>query len=125
MRYVCVCLVIFFVACKNGPPPVPPFDGSKIEGRWIIVDAIRKNRNTQTINGAIFDISDTSLTHNLFGQDSTSKITWGPSSMITPTDTFYIDSSLDSILVLKCVLQRLPLRLSLKKINEALGEAIE
>lgn len=124
MRLVYLCLIILLFGCKSDPP-IPAFDGSKIAGRWIITDAVRKNRSTQTINGAIFEISDTTLVHNMYGQDSTFKISWGPHSMITATDTFFIETNLDSLLILTCVLQRFPFRLSLKKLKEYQSEELE
>ncbi len=126
MRLVFIGLMVAFFSCKNDPTLItPPFDSSLIAGRWVITDAMRKNRTTQTINGAILEISDTTLTHNMYGQDSTYSITWGSNYLISSKDTFFIEKNLDSLLILKCVLLRHPFRLSLKRLKEVQGEDLE
>jgi hypothetical protein len=83
----------------------------------MVVEAHRNNRLTQTVNGAIFSISDSELQHNLYGADSTYSITWGKESIITTSTSYKIESSQDSMLVLFTTLHEYPFRLSLKKIN--------
>lgn len=114
MRSLPVFLMILVFGCKSDPPT---YEKNKILGRWVVIEAHRNNRLTQTVNGAIFSITNSELQHNLYGADSTYPITWGKESIITSSTAYKIESSQDSMLVLYTTLQEYPFRLSLKKIN--------
>lgn len=113
MRLLPVFLVILGVGCKSEPPT---YDKNKVIGQWVVVEAHRNNRVTQTVNGALFSISDKDLKHNLYGQDSIYQIIWGKESINTPGSSYKIESSRDSLLVLYTTLHNYPFRLSLKRV---------
>lgn len=114
MRSLPVVFMVLVFGCKSDPPT---YEKNKILGRWMVMEAQRNNRLTQTVNGAIFSISETELEHNLYGVDSTYSITWGKEAMLTASSQYTIESSKDSILVLFTTLNEYPFRLSLKKIS--------
>lgn len=114
MRSLTLLILILFFGCKSDPPL---YDKNKVLGRWVVTEAQRNNRITQTVNGAVFSISEGELQHNLYGVDSTYVITWGKESIVTPTSHYTIESAQDSILVLNTTLHDYPFRLSLKKIS--------
>ena len=73
---------------------------------WLVTEALRNNKHTQTLNGAEFNISKDHLTHNLYGADSSYLIQWGQGYIYAPRDTFRIESIVDSFMVLQVLLQR-------------------
>jgi hypothetical protein len=115
MRIRLLIIALTILSCKQEKPP---FDSKKIEGRWIITEALRKNRATQTLDGAILSISHEQLTHNFYGTDTTMQITWGSDYMLVDTTHFKIEGYLDSLLILSFNVKQYPFRLTLKKLNE-------
>jgi len=114
MRSLPFLVMIILTGCKSEPPT---YEKNKILGRWMVIEAHRNNRPTQTVNGAIFSISNQELQHNLYGADSTYAITWGKEAILTSVSSYTIESQQDSMLVLFTTLQEYPFRLSLKKID--------
>jgi len=100
------------LGCKSEPPL---FDKNKVKGTWIVTEASRNNRITQTVNGAVFKISDTELTHNLYGSDSSYAIQWSREAIVTGQAAYTVETAQDSLLVLATILHNFPFRLSLKK----------
>ena len=115
MRIIIFGFILISIGCKND---VPPFDAKTIEGRWMITEAMRKNRQTQTLDGAILSISQTQLTHNFYGTDTTLDITWGSNYMLADTNKYIIEAHLDSLLILKVNLQKFPFRITCKRLND-------
>jgi hypothetical protein len=115
MRVIVWGILLLWIGCKHDDPP---FDSKKIEGRWIVSEAKRKYRPTQTIEGAILSISHDTLSHNLFGTDTSLQISWGKNFMLADTTHYFIEASLDSILILNVSLQKYPFRITLKKLKD-------
>lgn len=113
-----ICLMLVGLAILSCKQEQPPFDSKKIEGRWIITEALRKNRATQTLDGAILSITHDQMTHNFYGSDTTMNITWGSNYMLVDTTHFKIEGYLDSLLILSFNVQKYPFRLTLKKLKE-------
>ncbi|MEP7321357.1 MAG: hypothetical protein ABI761_05535 [Saprospiraceae bacterium] len=115
MRVITWCILLLLIGCKHEDPP---FDSKKIEGRWIVSEAKRKHRPTQTIEGAIISITHDQLSHNLFGTDTAYQITWGKNFMLADTTHYFIEANLDSILILNVNLLKYPFRITLKKLKD-------
>ncbi len=113
MRVVLLCVWCgVMVGCRSEPPL---FDKNKVKGTWVVTEAIRNNKVTQTVNGAVFTISETQLTHNLYGADSSYKITWSREAILAGPAAYTVEAAQDSLLVLATILHNFPFRLSLKK----------
>ena len=106
--------ILATICCKQEAPAVV-YDSTKVEGNWLVTEALRNNKHTQTLNGAEFNISKDHLTHNLYGADSSYLIQWGQGYIYAPRDTFRIESIVDSFMVLQVLLQQHNFKFSLKK----------
>lgn len=114
LKYGLLSWLLASIGCKH-EVPVVAFDSTSIEGNWLVTEALRNNKHTQTLNGAEFNISRDHLTHNLYGADSSYQIQWGQGYIYSPHDTFHIESIVDSFMVLQVLLQRHNFKFSLKK----------
>ncbi|MEP7269783.1 MAG: hypothetical protein ABI844_19360 [Saprospiraceae bacterium] len=122
MRVMLFCFGILLIQCKNQDSKsihqTQSISRDLINGNWTVTNAIRNNRPTQTINGAIFTISEGKMTHNLYGIDKTYDFTMVDSTLLASDQTKYkIEFLTDSILVINTVLQTFHFKMSLKRID--------
>lgn len=120
MRVVLLCAWFgMMMGCRSEPPL---FDKNKVKGTWVVTEASRNNRITQTVNGAVFTISETELTHNLYGVDSSYKIIWSKEAILAGQAAYTVETAQDSLLVLATTLHHFPFRLSLRKTSHLPAE---
>ncbi len=101
-------------------------DSTKLYGRWTILDALRNNRPTQTITGAIFFIQPSQLTHNLLGTENVYQYQIKDSTLQASDQTYYkIEYLNDSLLIINTLIQNHRFKMSLKKLPEQTLELTE
>ena len=118
LRAVCFVCMYSWIACKVKSPVEEKKQLSKDQlfGHWIIQDAIRNNRPTQTINGAVFIIDSVQISHNIFGQDNQFLYQIADSSITTADQTiFNVEFLNDSLLMMNAYIQQYKFRFALKK----------
>ena len=130
MRLLTLPIVFILYCCKNNSASLGiakiQLDSTKLYGRWTILDALRNNRPTQTITGAIFDIQPNQLTHNLLGTDIEYQYQIKDSTLLASDQTMYrIEYLNDSLLIINTLIQNHKFKMSLKKLPEQTPELTE
>lgn len=120
MRLLALAVFFMFYNCKNKQVLTevvkPLLDTTKLYGRWMILDALRNNRPTQTINGAIFEINGNHIVHNLMGGENAYQFKIKDSTLHASDQTNYnIEYLNDSLLIINTMIQNYKFRMSLKK----------
>ncbi|MCC6815737.1 MAG: hypothetical protein IT267_04950 [Saprospiraceae bacterium] len=60
-------LLVSFVSCKKDIKPVLTHD--EIQGKWLVKEAYRNEKPTQTLSNAYYEFKDSLLSTNIFGND--------------------------------------------------------
>ena len=123
-------IVCTLYCCKNNSISIDIqkvlLDSTKLYGRWTSLDALRNNRPTQTITGAIFDIQPSQLTHNLLGTENVYQYQIKDSTLQASDQTYYkIEYLNDSLLIINTLIQNHRFKMSLKKLPEQTLELTE
>ena len=113
LYWICTLFISFSFTHCNISPNETELVKAKVIGRWTVNNALRNNRNTQTLNGAVMDISETQLIHNFYGIDSTYTISWKGQKIVANHDTFTIDVVQDSVMVVRVRLSNYNFKLSM------------
>lgn len=117
-RAVCILSFYLFIACKPKGPILEKnqLNKEQLYGQWMIQDAMRNNRPTQTVNGAVVIVDSLLIKHNIFGSDG--EFTYQvKDSVITTSDQsmFKVEFLNDTLLMMNTLIQNYKFRFSLKK----------
>ncbi len=130
MRLIALAVFVILYSCKHystsAELPANPLDTSKLYGRWMVIDALRNNRPTQTITGAVFALESNQISHNLSGTENLSQFDLKDSTLYASDQTQYkIEYLNDSLLILYTLIQNNKFRMSLKKLPDYSSELTE
>jgi len=108
------------MSCQDQPAADPPatFDREGIIGKWVLTQAMRNGKHTESLKDAYFQFHTAhDLTTNVFGEDTDQQIIWSDSiaTVIDSSMHYKVDHLQDDTLVINFGLQRYVFDLTLVK----------
>ncbi|MEO6191122.1 MAG: hypothetical protein ABIO44_12980 [Saprospiraceae bacterium] len=91
---------------------------SELKGKWNMTEAFRNDKKTQTLSGAYYEFSDTSITTNIFGEIGTTPFTIEKMDIVQriPTEVrYHVTKNQDQTLSLVTIIDNVSFRFTLKK----------
>ena len=91
---------------------------SDLKGKWNLTEAFRNDKKTQTLTGAYYEFSDTSITTNIFGEVVTTPFSLEKMEIVQriPTEVRYnVTKNQDQTLSLVTIIDNISFRFTLKK----------
>jgi hypothetical protein len=117
-RVVLLVSLFSISACKSkkNATEKTQINPDQLYGHWLIQDAMRNNRPTQTINGAVFLIDSVVVRHNIFGGDAEYVYQITDSAITTSDQIKYnVEFLNDTLMYMNALIQNYKFRFSLKK----------
>jgi hypothetical protein len=113
--YLFVCLLLPFVYACNSDKKI---DEEYLQGKWIITEALRNGKKTNTLDGAFFFFDQKILTTNFEGIENQAEYTLVHNELKLTKGldyTFHLKRTADPLLVMTVKIQNVDFEFKLKK----------